>query len=54
MMGQVISLAVSGLCAEGWHLWCPGGSGPKGKARNLCECGCHGRLPPDVEGGWPL
>ena len=45
---QVISLAVSGPCAEGWHLWCPGRSGPKGKGSRPCDCDCHGGACPPV------
>jgi len=50
VMAQLIALALSGLCAEGWHLWCPGRTGPKGKGRRPCECGCHGHgCPPGAK-----
>ena len=51
-MGQVIVfVAVSGPCGDGWHLWCPGGTGSKGKGRQPCKCECHGGRPLMAKGG---
>jgi hypothetical protein len=50
-MGQILALGVSGLWAEGWHLWCPGGSGPKARAAPLAPAGATAMATPRCRRG---